>query len=140
MAGEFRKTYDQQNLGMSLRDALEALSVRIPLPDVHVFVTALVIQRESGGNLAEIIDNLSRVMRDRFKLFQQMKVFTAQGRMSLLILMLIAPAMALAMYIVNPGYIGILFTDPLGQKALLMAVIFQILGFLVIRKIIETKA
>jgi tight adherence protein B len=139
VAGEFRKTYDQQNLGMSLRDALEALGMRMPLQDVHVFVTALIIQRESGGNMAEIIDNLSRVIRDRFKLFQQIKVFTAQGRMSLLVLMLIAPAMALAMYVVSPGYITVLFTDPLGQRALLVAAIFQILGFLVIRKIVEAK-
>jgi tight adherence protein B len=139
VAGEFRHTFDQQNLGLPLRDALQNLLVRVPLSDVHVFVTALVIQRESGGNLAEILDNLSQVIRERFKLMRQIQVFTAQGRMSLYLLTALPPSIGVALYLMNRNYISRLFTDPLGQKMLLAAGGLLLFGYLVIRKIVQPK-
>lgn len=139
VAGEFRHTFDQQNLGLPLRDALQNLLARVPLPDVHIFVTALLIQRETGGNLAEILDNLARVIRDRFKLMRQVKVYTAQGRMSMYVLVALAPASALGLYLMNRNYMARLFTDPLGQKALAAAVILQLMGYFVIRRITQPK-
>jgi tight adherence protein B len=139
VAIEFRRTYEQQNLGLPLREALQNLVVRIPLSDVHIFVTALIIQRETGGNLAEILDNLSRVIRDRFKLLQQIKAFTAQGRLSLMILISISPVMALILYLLNREYIYLLFSDPLGQKMVAVAVFMQLVGFVTIRNIIQPK-
>lgn len=139
IAGEFRRTYDQQNLGLPLREALQNLLVRVPLQDVHVFVTALVIQREAGGNLGEILDKLSQTIRERFKLMRQVKVFTAQGRLSLYVIMAMAPAMGLGLYLLNHEYMSRLFTDPLGQKALVVAVALQLFGYLIIRKIVQPK-
>lgn len=139
VAAEFRRTFDQQNLGLPLRDALQNLLARVPLPDVHIFVTALLIQRETGGNLAEILDNLAKVIRDRFKLMRQVKVYTAQGRMSMYVLVALAPVAALGLYFINRDYISRLFTDPLGQKALAAAVILQLLGYLVIRRVTQPK-
>ncbi|HET9532920.1 MAG TPA: type II secretion system F family protein [Blastocatellia bacterium] len=139
VAGEFRITYEQQNFGLPLREALRNLTVRVPLPDVNFFVTALQIQRESGGNLAEILDNLSYVIRERFKILRQVKVFTAQGRMTLYLLTALPPATALLMFVVNPDYISRLFTDPLGHKFLAAAAVLQVVGYLVIRKIIRIK-
>lgn len=139
VAGEFRITYEQQNFGLPLREALRNLTVRVPLPDVNFFVTALQIQRESGGNLAEILDNLSYVIRERFKILRQVRVFTAQGRMTLYLLTALPPAAALLMYIVNPDYISRLYTDPLGHKAIAVAIVLQIIGYLIIRKIIRIK-
>jgi tight adherence protein B len=139
VAMEFRRAYDQQNLGLPLRDTLQNLLVRVPLPDVHIFVTALIIQRESGGNLAEILDNLSRVIRERFKLYRQIKVFTAQGRITLWFLIAIAPIAGILLYMLRPGYISRLFTDPLGQRAIVFAACLQLFGYLIIRRIVQPK-
>jgi tight adherence protein B len=137
---EFRRAYEQQNLGLPLREALQNLLLRVPLPDVHVFVTALIIQRETGGNLAEILDNLSSVIRDRFKLMRQVRVLTAQGRTSLYVLTAMPPLIALTLYAVSPGYISRLFTDPLGHKMLAAAVVLQVMGYLVISRIVKPKS
>lgn len=139
VAGEFRTTYDQQNLGLPLRDALNNLSVRVPLPDVRIFVSALQIQRESGGNLAEILDNLSRVIRDRFKLMRQVRIYTSEGRLSLYILTGLPPLAAIAFFILNRDYSMLLFTDPLGHKMILTAIGMQAIGYLVIKKIVTLK-
>jgi len=139
LAIEFRTTYEQQNLGLPLREAFQNLLYRVPLPDVHIFVTALLIQRESGGNLAEILENLASIIRDRFKLMKQVKVYTAQGRITLYILTTVGPLLALIMYLVKPKLISLLGTDPLGQKLIIAAVFLQIVGFFVIRKIIQPK-
>lgn len=136
---EFRRTYEQQNLGLPLRDALENMLKRVPLPDARIFVTALLIQRESGGNLAEILDNLSFVIRERFKLVRQIRVYTAQGRLSLYLLVAIPPLMGLMMYTINPEYIMRLFEDPIGHQMLAAGIILQVLGYFVIRKIIQPK-
>jgi tight adherence protein B len=139
LAGEFRRTFEQQNLGLPLRDALQNLMIRMPLPDVQVFVTALVIQREAGGNLAEILDNLAHIIRERFKLMRQVKVFTAQGRMSLYVLTALPPMTVLLLFFLNSKYILRLFTDPLGHKFLAVGIVMQFLGYMVIRKIIQPK-
>jgi tight adherence protein B len=152
VAGEFRITYEQQNFGMPLREALHNLTVRVPLSDVTFFVSALHVQHESGGNLAEILDNLAFVIRERFKILRQVKVHTAQGRMTLYLLTGLGPAAALLMLLVNPEYIGRFFSDPqpkvslfilgqlpLGSVMIAVAIILQILGYLVIRKIIRIR-
>lgn len=139
VAGEFQITYDQQNLGLPLPEALNNMSVRVPLPDVRYFASALEIQRESGGNLAEILDKLSYVIRERFKILRQVRVYTAEGRLSLYILTALPPVTAVLMYMVNREYIGTLFIDPLGQQFLVVAVVLQVTGFFVLRKITQLK-
>jgi tight adherence protein B len=152
VAGEFRLTYEQQNFGLPLREALHNLTVRMPLSDVNFFVSALHVQHESGGNLAEILDNLSFVIRERFKILRQVKVYTAQGRMTLYLLTGLGPATALLMLLVNPEYIGRFFRDPqprvslflvgevpLGSFLIGIAILLQIVGYLVIRKIIRIR-
>jgi tight adherence protein B len=152
VAGEFRTTYEQQNFGMPLREALHNLTVRVPLSDVTFFVSALHVQHESGGNLAEILDNLSFVIRERFKILRQVKVHTAQGRMTLYLLTGLGPAAAVLMLLVNPEYIGRFFSEPqpkismsilgevpLGSVMIAVAIILQIIGYLVIRKIIRIR-
>ena len=139
VAGEFRVAYDQQNLGMPLREALENLTARVPLPDVRFFVSALQIQRESGGNLAEILDKLSYVMRERFKILRQVQVFTAEARMSMYILVALPPLTAVLMFLANREYIMALFTTPMGQKMLTTAIILQIAGFFVMRQITRLR-
>ena len=139
LASEFRIAYEQQNLGMPLREALENLVTRVPSPDVRFFVSALQIQRESGGNLAEILDKLSYVIRERFKILRQVKVFTAEARMSLYILTAVPPITALLMYLVNREYILTLFQTPMGQKMLAVAILLQVSGFFVMRQITRLK-
>ena len=152
VAGEFRITYEQQNFGMPLREALHNLTIRVPLSDVTFFVSALHVQHESGGNLAEILDNLAFVIRERFKILRQVKVHTAQGRMTLYLLTGLGPAAALLMLLVNPEYIGRFFTDPqpkisifilgelpLGSVMIAVAIALQIIGYLVIKKIIRIR-
>lgn len=139
VSDEFQRTYEQQNLGLPLRDAFENLMRRIPLIDVRIFVTALMIQRESGGNLAEILDNLSAVIRERFKLMRQIRVYTAQGRLSMYVLVAIPPAMGLMLFFMRPDYIMRLFTDPIGINFLIAGIVLQVIGYFVIRKIIQPK-
>jgi tight adherence protein B len=139
VATEFRTVYDQQNLGLSVRDALANLSVRVPLPDVRIFVTALQVQRESGGNLAEILDNLSTVIRERFKLLRQVQVITAEGRLSLYTLTALPFLAGILFFLVNRDYMLPLFTDPLGQRMIAGALVLQVLGYVVISKIVRIK-
>jgi tight adherence protein B len=139
LATEFRIAYDQQNIGMPLREALENLVERVPIDDVRFFVSALQIQRESGGNLAEILDKLSYVIRERFKILRQVRVFTAEARMSLYILTAVPPVTALLLYLVNREYIMDLFVTPMGQKLLATGVVLQIVGFIVMKRITHLK-
>jgi len=136
---EFRITYSQQNLGVPLSVALSNLATRVPLPDVRFFVAAIQIQRESGGNLGEVLDSLSYVVRERFKLLRQIRVFTAEGRMSMHVLTAIPLVGGLAVYLMNPEYMTPLFTERQGQMALLVAAISQIVGYIVIRRLINIK-
>jgi tight adherence protein B len=136
---EFQKTSEEINLGIPWKDALNNLNNRIESTDVSLFVAALIIQRESGGNLNEILSKLSQTIRERFKLAGQLKVVTAQGRLSQLVLGLLPVAFGLFVWLINPEYINILFTSELGHKFLLVAIALQILGNLSIYRIIKIK-
>ncbi len=139
VGGEFRVVYEQQNLGLPLGEALHNLAVRVPLPDVSVFVSALQLQRAAGGNVAELLDNLAAVIRERFKIMRQVKVFTAQGRLTLYFLTSLAPLTAFGLFLLNPDYMMRLFEDPLGQMFVGGSIVLLLLGYLIIRKIIQIK-
>jgi tight adherence protein B len=137
LAGEFRTAFEEQNFGLPLRDALLNLSERVPIIDVRFFVTALMIQKETGGNLAEILDGLSRVIRDRFRIYRDVQVRTAQGRLTAGILIALPIAMLGILSVLNPKYVGILFTDPQGPVMLITAGILQVIGSMILWKIIH---
>jgi len=137
LAGEFRTTFEEQNFGLPLRDALLNLTERVPIVDVRFFVTALLIQKETGGNLAEILDGLARVIRDRFRIYREVKVSTAQGRLTAGILIALPLMMMLILSVLNPRYIGVLFTDPVGPTVLIIAALMQLLGSAILWKIIH---
>jgi len=139
VAEEFRATYQQQNLGLPLRDALQNMAARMPLPDVKIFIAALEIQRDSGGNLGEILNNLSAVVRERFKILREVQVLTAEGRLSMYVLTAMPFIVLGLMYFVNPGYLAPLFTDAIGLRALWAAAIMQFIGYLIIRKMVRIK-
>ena len=139
IAGEFRQLYEEQKFGLPVREALLNLTERIPLVDVKFFVTAVMLQRETGGNLAEILDNLSYVIRERFKIMRQVRVHTAQGRMTMLLLMALPPIIVVTMRILNPGFIQPLFTDQIGHILIVAGITLQTLGYFVIRRIIAIQ-
>ena len=138
-ASEFRKLYEEQKYGMPVRDALLNLSERMPLVDVKFFVTAVMLQRETGGNLAEILDNLSYMIRERFKILRQVRVYTAQGRLTMMLLMGLPPTIIVTMLIMNPSFIRPLFADPIGHVLLAAGITLQTVGYFVIRKIIQIQ-
>lgn len=139
VSGEFRKLYEEQKFGLPVRDALLNLADRVPLVDVKFFVTAVMIQRETGGNLAEILDNLSYVIRERFKIHRQVRVYTAQGRLTMALLMGMPPLIVTVMLITNPAFIRPLFNDPIGHTLLVLGITLQTIGYFVIRKIIRIQ-
>jgi len=137
LAGEFRTAFEEQNFGLPLRDALLNLTERVPLIDVRFFVTALLIQKETGGNLAEILDGLARVIRDRFRIYREVQVRTAQGRLTAGILIALPIMMLIILSSLNPKYVGVLFTDPNGPIILAVAAILQLIGSAILWKIIH---
>jgi tight adherence protein B len=139
IAGEFRKTYEEQRLGLQFREALINLSTRVPSQDVRFFVTALIIQDETGGNLAEILGNLSATIRDRFRIRGEVRVKTAQGRLTAVILISIPPGMLILVNFINPEYTRILFTDIYGILALAVAAGLQIIGAFILWKIVNIQ-
>jgi tight adherence protein B len=139
VASEFRKLFEEQKFGLPVRDALMNLTGRMPLVDVKFFVTAVMLQRETGGNLAEILDNLSYVIRERFKIMRQVRVYTAQGRLTMMLLMGLPPIIVVTMLLMNPGFIRPLFTDPIGHALVVIGITLQTLGYFVIRKIIQIQ-
>ncbi len=139
VAGEFRQLFEEQKFGLPVRDALINLADRIPLVDVKFFVTAVMLQRETGGNLAEILDNLSYVIRERFKILRQVRVHTAQGRLTMVLLMALPPTIVVVMLIMNPGFIRPLFTDYLGHVLIVAGIALQTMGYFVIRRIIRIQ-
>jgi tight adherence protein B len=139
LASEFRKLFEEQKFGMPVRDALMNLTARVPLVDIKFFVTAVMLQRETGGNLAEILDNLSYVIRERFKIQRQVKVHTAQGRLTMLLLMAMPPAVVTILYIFSPDFVHPLFYDPIGHALLVASIALQTIGYFVIRKIIKIQ-
>jgi tight adherence protein B len=139
VAGEFRILFEEQKFGLPIRDALLNLAERVPLIDVKFFVTTVVLQRETGGNLAEILDKLSYVMRERFKILRQVKTFTAQGRMSMMLLMALPPGLVLLLSVMNPEFIRPLYKEPIGHLMIAVGATMQFIGYLLIRKIIQIK-
>jgi tight adherence protein B len=139
VAGEFRQLYEEQKFGMPVRDALLNLTERMPLVDVKFFVTAVKLQRETGGNLAEILDNLSYVIRERFKIQRQVRVYTAQGRLTMALLMGMPPIIVVVMLTLNRSFIQPLFSDPIGHTLLVAGITLQTVGYFVIRRIIRIQ-
>lgn len=135
VASEFRKLYEEQKFGLPVREALLNLADRVPLVDVKFFVTAVMLQRETGGNFAEILDNLSYLIRERFKIQRQVRVYTAQGRMTMALLMGLPPVVVVSMLVFNPSFIRPLFTDPIGHTLIVIGITLQTIGYFVIRKI-----
>lgn len=136
---EFSKVFEEQNLGIPLRQALIGMTDRVDILDVKFFVTAILIQRETGGNLAEIIDKIAYVIRERFRVQGQLKIFTAQARLSGGILSLLPIGVAGLIGILNPEYLKPLFLERAGRIMIAIAVVMQVLGMLAIRKIIRIK-
>ena len=136
---EFKKTFEQQNFGLPLRDSLHQLSDRVPILDVRFFVTAVLIQRETGGNLAEILDNLGHVVRERFKIRRQVRVHTAHGRFTALVLLSLPAALGIVLTFLNPEHMHVLFTERMGQMMLIIAMMMQAVGFVWIRQVIKIE-
>lgn len=139
VGGEFRLLFDQQNFGMSLPDALRAFGERVPLVDARFFVTAVLTQRETGGNLSEVLDKLASVIRDRFKVKRQVRAVSAHGRITGWVLGALPPAVALILFVVSPEHIRLLVDDPLGVQMVLTGLTLQIIGVLVIRRILRVE-
>lgn len=136
---EFRRVFDEQNFGMALPDALRAMARRVPVLDARFFVTAVLTQREAGGNLAEVLDNLSSVMRDRFKVRRQIRVVSAHGRSTAWVLSCLPPALAAVIYTVSPQFIRVLVDDPLGLRLIAMAVGLQVIGTFIISRLVRVE-
>ncbi len=136
---EFRITFDEQRFGLPLREALQNLCGRVPLVDVRLFVIALLVQKETGGNLAEILDKLAHVIRERFRLAGEVRIRTAQGRLTAGVLVALPVIMLVIMQFIDPAYINLLFSDHLGHIMLIMAVLLQAVGGVVIWRIVKIK-
>ncbi len=139
IATEFRKTYEEQNLGLSLKLALENLSERVPLLDLRFCITAILIQRETGGNLAEILEKVSHTIRERFRILEDLNTLTTSSRMSAWILCGLPVFVALAVTVMNPDYMSVLWRDPRGHNLLYAAGFMQLTGMFIIRKILKIK-
>jgi len=139
LAGEFRRVFEEQRFGMPFEEAILGLADRVALIDVRILVTAILVQREVGGNLAEVLDKIAYVIRQRFTIRRQLLVYTAQGRFSGIVLALLPIAVGSALYFINKEYVMTLFLDPIARYFLILAVILQILGYLWIRKIVDIE-
>jgi len=136
---EFKLLYDQQNYGMALPDALKDFAKRVPLLDARFFVTAVLIQRESGGNLSEVLENIATVMRDRFRVKRQIRVISAHARMTGMVLIGTPPTLALILLLINPNHLDKMLSTELGVQMIVAAIIMQIVGSLIIRKLIRIE-
>ncbi len=139
IGGEFSRTFEEQNLGKPLEEALEDLTKRIPNLDLKFFVTAIVLQRQTGGDLAEILDKIGHLIRERFTIWGQVQALTGEGRLSGVVLLALPPVLFVVVYRMNPDYMMLLFTDELGKKMLVGGVLSQLLGALVNRKIVNIR-
>ena len=136
---EFEKTIDEINFGVSVHEALLGLSERVDCPDVGLFVTAVIVQRETGGNLAEILEKTSQVIRQRFELFGRVRVLAAEGKLSAVILIVLPLVVGFILYVINPNYLTTLLIDPIGKTMAMYAASMMAMGILVIRKIVKIK-
>ena len=136
---EFKKTFERQNFGLPLRESMDELADRVTLLDVRFFVTAVAIQRETGGNLAEILDNLAHVVRERFKIRRQVRVHTAHGRFTGYVLLALPAALGCALSFLSPEHMKLLFQERMGQMMLIAAMVMQTVGFIWIRQVIKIE-
>jgi tight adherence protein B len=136
---EFRVTFDEQNFGLPLKDALASLTARMPLLDVRFFTTAVLIQRETGGNLSEILENLAHVVRERFKILRQVRVYTAHGRLTGYVLLALPAFLAIALAFINPEHMQLLFREPIGHMLLGASVVMQTVGYFWIKQVVKIE-
>jgi len=139
LSREFGRVFEEQNLGVSVEDSLRGMCDRVPNLDLRFFVTAVILQRQTGGDLAEILDKIGTLIRERFQIWGAVQALTGEGRLSGIVLMALPVALFVALYFLNPDYVMLLFDDPMGQKMLAGGVVLQVLGALVIRKIVTIK-
>lgn len=139
ISGEFNVAYEEQNLGIPIDQALKNMHHRVPNLDFKFFVTAVVIQRQAGGDLAEILDKIGHIVRERFKILGQVQALTGEGRMSGIVLMALPIALFFAVWHLNAEYVMLLFTDEIGRKMVATAAVLQVLGAVSIKKIITIK-
>lgn len=136
---EFARSFEQQNLGVSISDTLRDMTERIPNLDLRFFATAVILQRQTGGDLAEILDKISQLTRERFQIKGQIQALTGEGRISGIVLLALPPILFAVMLKLNYDYVMMLFEDPMGQKMLIGALILQFVGAFAIKKIIDIK-
>lgn len=139
ISAEFAMCYEEQNLGVPIEQALKSMHKRMPNMDFKFFATAVAIQRQSGGDLAEILDKIGHIVRERFRILGQVQALTGEGRISGVVLMALPIALFFAVYYLNPDYVMLLFTDELGQKMIAVAAFLQVLGAIAIKKIVAIK-
>src|SRR5215813_2336873 len=139
LAGEFRRTFDEQNLGLPLEIALQNLAKRVPLLEVHFFVSAVLLQKRTGGNLSELLDKLATLIRERFKLRGRIKAISAHGRITASTLSIIPMAVAFLMFYTNREYIEFFVKDPTGNQMAGVAIGFQAIGYLIMKKIVTIE-
>lgn len=139
IATEFGRVFEEQNLGISTEESLRNMTDRVPNLDLKFFATAIILQRQTGGDLAEILDKIGNLIRERFKIYGQVQALTGEGRLSGVVLLGLPPLLFGAVYHLNPDYVMILFEDPMGKKMIAGAAFMQLLGALVIRKIVNIK-
>jgi tight adherence protein B len=139
ISSEFRKTYDEQNLGLSLKLALDNLVQRVPILDLRMCVTAIMIQRETGGNLSELLEKVAYTIRERFRIMEDLKTLTLSSRWSAWLLCALPIFLAMYMSVMNPDYMNVMWRDPRGHNLLFIAAIMQILGMLMVRRIMRIK-
>ena len=139
ISSEFGMVYESQNLGIPIEQAMKDMLKRMPNLDLKFFVTSVVIQRQTGGDLAEILDKISHIIRERFKILGQVQALTGEGRISGIVLMALPIALFFVVYHLNPDYVMLLFTDPLGRKMIAVAAVLQVMGAIAIKKIVNIK-
>ncbi|MFN8059253.1 MAG: type II secretion system F family protein [Vicinamibacterales bacterium] len=136
---EFRLLHDWQNYGMAMPEALRRFAERVPILDARFFVTSVLVQRETGGNLSEVLDNLSRVIRERFRVKRQVRVVSAHGRITGVVLSLFPMFLAVMFYSMSPDHMKVMVTDPLGIRMVIGAAVLQVVGGLIIRKLVDIE-
>ena len=136
---EFARVFEEQNLGIPMDEALEDLTERVPNLDLKFFATAIILQKQTGGDLAEILDKIGELIRERFRIWGQVQALTGEGRLSGIVLLALPPGLFVAVYKLNPDYVMLLFTDELGKKMLIGGAIMQLLGAVVIKKIVNIR-
>jgi tight adherence protein B len=136
---EMGRTFEEQNFGIPMEEALDGLTKRVPNLDLKFFSTAIILQRQTGGDLAEILDKIGHLVRERFQIWGQVQALTGEGRLSGIVLLALPPALFAVVYRMNPDYLMLLFTDELGKKMLVGGVLMQLFGALVIRKIVNIR-